>query len=247
MGIVVAALSALCWKKISLQLCDREKPSLKDTFSAFSFFPAYVTASVFGFVMAIWPYIAGLLLAFFLVAPGGGAIFDAIQYEGETIRKFFLNDFPEEVITGLEVFTGGSLILFGFMIVIGTFIYGSGYFVVKLLAFTFFAHMIVDEKVGPYKALKRSEEITKGVKGKLFWFRVMASFITLGEILLLGTLIYFCMNSSSDVFRFLMGGGMLLVGAAFFITHPLLKVAGAFLYRALNKRKRKKRIRYWYG
>jgi len=75
------------------------------------------------------------------------------------------------------------------------------------IKFTFFDYFIIDKKLGPIEALKRSSQITKGVKWDLFLF-----FVLLGLINLLGAL-------------------CLLVGL--FATIPTTIVATVFVYRRL--------------
>lgn len=75
------------------------------------------------------------------------------------------------------------------------------------IKFWFFDYFIMDKKVGPIEALKRSAELTSGVKWKLFLF-----FLALTGINILGAL-------------------LLLIGL--FLTIPTTMMAAAFVYRKL--------------
>ena len=76
------------------------------------------------------------------------------------------------------------------------------------IKYWFFAYFVVDKKLGPIEALKKSSEITKGIKWDLFIFGLL-----LAAIALLGML-------------------CLLVG--WFAAMPTTMVAGAFVYRKLT-------------
>jgi uncharacterized membrane protein len=71
----------------------------------------------------------------------------------------------------------------------------------------FFSYFVVDQELGPIEALKRSAEITQGVKGDLFLLG-----LALGGINLLGAV-------------------ALLIGL--FATIPTAMLATAFVYRRL--------------
>lgn len=53
------------------------------------------------------------------------------------------------------------------------------------IKYQFFAYLIVDKKLGPVEALKKSGEITKGNKGNLFLLGLLSMLINFGGMLLL--------------------------------------------------------------
>lgn len=75
------------------------------------------------------------------------------------------------------------------------------------IKFQFFSYFVVDQKVGPWKALKKSARITKGQKWNLFLFNLLSALINLVGVL------------------------FLLVGL--WVTFPITLVAQAFVYRRL--------------
>ncbi len=99
-----------------------------------------------------------------------------------------------------------GLVLYGLIVFVGTlWLIVPG--IIWGIQFSFFDYFIVDKKVGPIKALKRSSAITRGAKWNLFIF-----FLMLIGINLLGAI-------------------CLLVGL--FITIPITMIAWAFVYRRL--------------
>lgn len=94
----------------------------------------------------------------------------------------------------------GLIILFGLILLI---IPG----IIFTIQFFFYDYFIVDKKIGPIEALKRSLAITKGIKWDLFAFILL-----LGAINFLGALAFF---------------------VGLFITIPITIIAEAFVYRKL--------------
>lgn len=132
---------------------------------------------------------AGLIQASLLVADGEQAsIGDAIP--GFSIFFKFLIAF----------------ILYCVVVVVGTlFFLIPG--IIWSVQFMFFGYFIVDKELGPVKALRRSSQITKGIRADLFVF----------------TLIIYILN--------LIGEMVLLVGL--FVTMPMTLIALARIYRKL--------------
>ncbi len=94
----------------------------------------------------------------------------------------------------------GLIILGGVvLLVIPAFIWG--------IQFQFFSYFIVDQQAGPVEALKRSSQLTRGVKFELFIFNMMV----LGINLL----------------------GMFTLGVGMLITVPVTMLATAYVYRKL--------------
>ena len=79
--------------------------------------------------------------------------------------------------------------------------------IIWAIAYQFFSYLIIDKKMGPVAALKKSGQITKGVKWNLFLFGLL-----LAGINILGAL-------------------ALVIGL--FVTIPTTMVATAFVYRKL--------------
>ena len=79
--------------------------------------------------------------------------------------------------------------------------------IIWAIKFQFYDYLIIDKKLGPIEALKKSAVITKGAKGNLFVFGLL-----LGGINLLGAI-------------------CLLIGL--FAAIPTTLVAKAFVYRKL--------------
>lgn len=100
----------------------------------------------------------------------------------------------------------GGMILY-FLIVLGGFILLIVPGIIWGIKFQFFQYFIVDEKLGPIAALKKSAAITAGVKGDLLVFGLLV-----GLVNLLGVLV-------------------LIVGL--FATMPTTFVAMAYVYRKL--------------
>jgi len=75
------------------------------------------------------------------------------------------------------------------------------------IKFQFFSYFIVDQKIGPWEALKKSAKITKGQKWNLFLFNLLSVLINIA--------------------------GVLLILVGFWVTFPTILVAQAFVYRRL--------------
>lgn len=103
----------------------------------------------------------------------------------------------------------GAAILYYAVVTIGfiLFIIPGIYFGLK---YQFFNYLIVDKNLQPFEALKKSAEMTEGVKWKLFGFA-----FTLGGLNILGALV-------------------LIVGL--FVTIPVSILAYVYVYRELSKR-----------
>ncbi len=99
-----------------------------------------------------------------------------------------------------------GLVLYGLIVFVGTlWLIVPG--IIWGIQFSFFDYFIVDKKVGPIEALKRSSAITRGAKWNLFIFFLMLIGINL------------------------LGATCLLLGL--FITIPITMIAWAFVYRRL--------------
>ena len=79
--------------------------------------------------------------------------------------------------------------------------------IVWLIKYQFVFSLIVDKDMGVLEAMKKSSEITKGIKWQLFWFNI----VCLGVIIL----------------------GVLVFGVGIFVAYPVIMLADTFVYRRL--------------
>jgi len=80
--------------------------------------------------------------------------------------------------------------------------------IIWAIKFQFFAYLIVDKRLGPIQALKKSSQITKGSKWDLFLLGILFFFINLL--------------------------GVLLLFVGLFFTVPIVIMASVFVYRKLS-------------
>ena len=97
-------------------------------------------------------------------------------------------------------------ILYGLIVVAGLILFIVPGFICAI-KYQFFSYLIVDKKMGPLEAIKKSGEITAGNKGKLFWLIILVILINIA------------------------GAICLLVGL--FATIPTTMLAMAYVYRKL--------------
>jgi uncharacterized membrane protein len=107
-----------------------------------------------------------------------------------------INYWAGSILYGLIVFAGLLL-----LIIPG---------IIWMIKFEFYSYLIIDKGLGPVEALKKSWEITKGVKWELFLFGLLAGLINM------------------------VGALALLVGL--FWALPTTMVATALIYRKLNQK-----------
>lgn len=146
---------------------------------------------VFSFILLVFMAVlqAGLMQMSLLIADGEEAS------TGDTIPGFSI--FIKFLI---------AFILYCAIVIVGTLLFLIPG-IIWSVQFMFFGYFIVDEELGPIKALRRSSQITKGIRADLFVF----------------TLVIYILN--------LVGEMAFLVGL--FITIPMTLVALAHMYRKL--------------
>lgn len=76
------------------------------------------------------------------------------------------------------------------------------------IKYQYTTYLIIDKKMGPIEAFKKSGHLTKGVKIKLFWLGLAFIGITIL--------------------------GLLLIGLGLVIAWPVISLAGAYVYRKLS-------------
>jgi uncharacterized membrane protein len=95
----------------------------------------------------------------------------------------------------------GLVIIAGFILLIIPGIYWG-------IKYQFITYLIIDKKMGPLEAFKKSGKLTNGVKMKLFWLGIAFIGITIV--------------------------GMLLIGIGLIVAWPVIALAAAHVYRKLS-------------
>ena len=134
---------------------------------------------------------------------GIGVIVICLKFVDHKKAKF--SDIYQHYNFLLSYFLGS--LLYGLIIVAGLIllVIPGIYFAIK---YQFFSYFIVDNKMGPWEAIKASGKITDGVKWKL----VLLGIIFAGIMIL----------------------GVLIFGVGVLIAWPVVSLAGAFVYRKLS-------------
>ncbi len=180
---VLQMIISLGYTKISLKLCDEQKPEMGDLFSCYPLFLRFLLSgiiySALCFLACLPAFIAFSQMYFHRLPQLHGA-------KGALAAPFSP---PLSIL--------GSV---GFLISIPLVIYVS-------VAFGFYVFFIVDKNSGPVEALKKSAQISRGKRFRIFLF-----FVTLTVINILGAV-------------------ALLIGLV--VSIPTTMVASAYFYRKL--------------
>jgi uncharacterized membrane protein len=173
----------------------------------------------------LW-YFVGLSIVYLILTNFGAFFEDKMAFQIGVITfliqtfliggllKVMLSNYDGKKISIIEIFKqtkyfwrvlGAQLLLsiiivFGFMLLIVPGIIWS-------LKYQFVLNLIVDKDMGVFEAMKKSGELTKGIKWQLLWF----NFVCLGVIIL----------------------GALVFGVGIFVAYPVVVLAEIYVYRKL--------------